>query len=92
MGAAKHFTQKFEACAVTLTREMPVKRPGQILGESDTRMWRMLFANVKAAYQRLSDPYRDHSIALERCVAVMAYQMRLELQGIFERKDPLPQK
>jgi hypothetical protein len=34
-------------------REMPVKRAGQILGESDTRMWRMLFAHVKAAYERL---------------------------------------
>jgi transposase-like protein len=33
---------------------MPVKRAGQILGESDTRMWRMLFAHVKAAYERLS--------------------------------------
>jgi transposase len=35
-------------------REMPVKRAGQILGESDTRMWRMLFAHVKAAHARLS--------------------------------------
>jgi transposase len=33
---------------------MPVKRAGQILGESDTRMWRMLFAHVKAAHARLS--------------------------------------
>ena len=39
---------------MTLMREMPVKRAGQILGESDTRMWRMLFAHVKAAYERLS--------------------------------------
>ncbi len=35
-------------------REIPVKRSGQILGESDTRMWRMLFAHVKAAHARLS--------------------------------------
>jgi hypothetical protein len=35
-------------------REMPVKRAGQILGESDTRMWRMLFAHVKEAHARLS--------------------------------------
>ena len=35
-------------------QEMPVKRAGQIRGESDTRMWRMLFADVKAAYERLS--------------------------------------
>jgi transposase len=33
---------------------MPVKRAGQILGEIDTRMWRMLFTHVKAAYERLS--------------------------------------
>ena len=54
-GHSKHFTQEFEAFAVTLMREMPVKRAGQILvGESDTRIWRMLFAHVKAAHARLS--------------------------------------
>ena len=51
-GRSKLFTQEFEAFAVTLMREMPVERAGQILGESDTRMWRMLFAHVKAAYKR----------------------------------------
>ncbi len=40
--------------AVTLMREMAVKRSGQILGESDTRMWRMHFAHVEAAHARLS--------------------------------------
>ena len=53
-GRSKHFTQEFEAFALTLMREMPVKRAGQILGESDTRMWRMLFTHMKAAYERLS--------------------------------------
>ena len=53
-GRSKHFTQEFEAFALTLMREMPVKRVGQILGESDSRMWRMLFAHVKAAHARLS--------------------------------------
>jgi transposase len=53
-GRSKQFTQEFEAFAVTLMREVPVKRAGQILGESDTRMWRMLFARVKAAHARLS--------------------------------------
>jgi hypothetical protein len=33
---------------------MPVKRAGQILGESDSRIWLMLFAHVKAAHARLS--------------------------------------
>ena len=53
-GRSKHFTQKFEAFALTLMREMPVKRAGQILGESDTRMWRMSPAHLKAAHARLS--------------------------------------
>jgi transposase len=35
-------------------REMPIKRAGQILGESDLRMLRMLFAHVREAYERLS--------------------------------------
>jgi transposase len=34
-------------------REMPVKSRGQIIGESDTRMWLILFAHVKTAYARL---------------------------------------
>ncbi len=33
---------------------MPVKRVGQTIGNSDFRMWRILFAHVKAAYARLS--------------------------------------
>ncbi len=53
-GRSKHFTQEFEAFALTLMREMPVKRAGPILGESDFRMWRMLFAHVKAAHASLS--------------------------------------
>jgi hypothetical protein len=43
-GRSKHFTQDFEAFARTLMREMPVKRAGQILGESDFPMWRVIFA------------------------------------------------
>lgn len=53
-GRSKHFTREFGAFAVTLMREVPVKRAGQILGKSDSRMWRMHFAHVKAAYARLS--------------------------------------
>ncbi len=53
-GRSKHFTQEFEGFAVTLMLEMPVKRAGQILGESDSRMWQMLFAHVRAAHARLS--------------------------------------
>jgi hypothetical protein len=47
-GRSKHFTQEFEVFSLTLMRDMPVKRAGEILGESESRMRRMLFALVKA--------------------------------------------
>jgi transposase len=49
-GKGKHFTRDFEAFALTLMREMPVKRAGEILGENDTRLWRILIAHVRAAH------------------------------------------
>lgn len=49
-GQSKHFTREFEAFALTLMREMPVKKAGEILGESDKRLWRMLFLHVQAAH------------------------------------------
>jgi transposase len=49
-GRAKHFTKEFEAFALTLMREMPVKKAAEILGEQDTRMWRLLLAYVEEAY------------------------------------------
>lgn len=49
-GQSKHFTREFEAFALTLMREMPVKKAGEILGETDKRLWRMLFLHVQAAY------------------------------------------
>lgn len=49
-GQSKHFTREFEAFALTLMREMPVKKAGDILGESDKRLWRMLFLHVEAAH------------------------------------------
>jgi transposase len=51
-GRSKHFTKEFEAFALTLAREMPVKKAGEILGETDHRMWRMLHAHVAAARER----------------------------------------
>lgn len=48
-GRSKHFSKEFEAFALTLMREMPVKKAGQILGETDQRLWRMLHAHVEAA-------------------------------------------
>lgn len=51
-GKSKHFTRDFEAFALTLMREMPVKKAGEILGETDKRLWRMLFAHVEEAHAR----------------------------------------
>jgi transposase len=49
-GEGKHFTRDFEAFALTLMREMPISKAGEILGEQDTRLWRMLFAHVGKAH------------------------------------------
>jgi transposase len=51
-GRSKHFSKEFEAFALTLMREMPVKKAGEILGETDQRLWRMLHAHVEAARAR----------------------------------------
>ena len=50
-GLSKHFTRSFEAFALLLVREMPVARAAEILGESDTRIWRMLFTHLEVAYR-----------------------------------------
>ncbi len=52
-GEGKHFTRDFEAFALTLMREMPTKKAGDILGEGDTRLWRLLFKHVGKAYGAL---------------------------------------
>jgi transposase len=52
-GEGKHFTKDFEAFALTLMREMPMARAAEILGEHDTRLWRMLFAHLDKAYAGL---------------------------------------
>lgn len=49
-GLSKHFTKEFEAFALLLMREMPVSKVAQSVGETDTRLWRMLFKQVAAAY------------------------------------------
>lgn len=49
-GEGKHFPRDFEAFALTLMREMPMTRAGDLLGETDTRLWRLLFAHVDKAY------------------------------------------
>ena len=53
-GRSRGLTQEFEGFALTLMREMPVKKAGEILGETDHKLWRMLFAHVDAAWADLS--------------------------------------
>ncbi len=49
-GLSGHFSREFEAFALLLMREMPVSQVGEVVGESDTRLWRMLFKHVDGAY------------------------------------------
>ena len=53
-GRSRGLTQEFEAFALTLMREMPVSKAGEILDETDQRLWRALFAHVAAAWSELS--------------------------------------
>jgi len=53
-GRGPHCTQEFEAFALTLAREMPVAKAGEILGITDHKLWRILFAHVDAAWADLS--------------------------------------
>jgi transposase len=45
-----HFTKEFEAYALLLIREMPMARVSEVVTETDTRLWRILFSHVDAAY------------------------------------------
>jgi transposase len=49
-GLSTHFTKEFEAYALLLMREMPMSKVAEIVGEADTRLWRMLFRHVDRAY------------------------------------------
>lgn len=49
-GLRTHFTKEFEAFAWLLLRQMPMSQVAEIVGETDTRLWRMLFRQVDAAY------------------------------------------
>lgn len=53
-GRSRGLTQEFEAFALLLMREMPVKKAGEILGETDQKLWRALLAHVEAAWTDLS--------------------------------------
>ena len=43
------FTMLFEAFVMTLAREMPVSRIGELVGEHDTRLWRIVRFHVERA-------------------------------------------
>ena len=49
-GLCSHFTKEFEAFALMLMREMPMSKVAETVGETDTRLWRMLFRHVDQAY------------------------------------------
>ncbi len=49
-GLSTPFTKGFEAFTLLLMREMPMTKVAEVTGESDTRLWRMLFRQVDAAY------------------------------------------
>lgn len=47
------FTLLFEALAMTLITHMPVAAAARLVGEHDTRLWRIVFHYVKAAVARM---------------------------------------
>jgi len=68
-GLSKHFTKEFEAFALLLMREMPVSKVAETVGETDTRLWRMLFRQVEAAYA-------ENDFSSVTCVAVDEMSVR----------------
>src|SRR6266508_4077894 len=47
------FTLLFEALLMALLAEMPVKAVAELVGEHDTRLWRLLHHHVEAARAKL---------------------------------------
>ena len=45
------FTALFEAFVMTLAKEMPISRIGDLVGEHDTRIWRIVRWHVNQAYE-----------------------------------------
>jgi len=46
------FTMLFEALVMALAKEMPISRIGEIVGEQDTRIWRIVRFHVNKAYAK----------------------------------------
>jgi transposase len=49
-GLSNHFSKEFEAFVLLLMREMPMSKVAETVGETDTRLWRLLFRQIDAAY------------------------------------------
>jgi hypothetical protein len=52
-GQGKLFTRDLETLALTMKREKPVAKAGDILVESNTRLWWMLLKHEALAYYQL---------------------------------------
>lgn len=52
-GLAKHFTRSFEAMVLLLLRQMPVAAVARHIGETDTRLWRLLHAHIAMAWPKV---------------------------------------
>jgi len=48
------FTMLFEAFVMALAKEMPISRIGELVGEHDTRIWRIVHFHVDKAYAKKS--------------------------------------
>ena len=48
------FTLLFEAFVLALAKEMPISQIGKLVGEHDTRIWRIVKIHVKRAYAKKS--------------------------------------
>jgi len=46
------FTVLFEAVVMTLAKEMPISKVGEFMGETDTRIWRIVRGHVNRAYAK----------------------------------------
>lgn len=46
------FTMLFEAFVMALSKEMPISRIGELVGEQDTRVWRIVRYHVNQAYEK----------------------------------------
>ena len=46
------FTALFEAFVLALAKEMPISRIGELVGETDTRVWRIVRSHVNRAYAK----------------------------------------